>query len=167
MIYICPITIFLLKHEILTSLFIKICFDNVLMFFYTIFFFTYFRKKASYSIEFNLSVRFSNTLGCFSTTRLRSSKVNLPFRSFPAASNMTSVRSLRWSSPRKSELSSIQVVRIVFNSSRSMSPEPDGEITEGLKPGIYQYHLRGRYSAPFPIENRLNFPQFAGKSFQI
>lgn len=37
-----------------------------------------------------------------------------------------------------------------------------GEITEGLKPGIYQYHLRGRYSAPFPIENRLNFPQFAG-----
>lgn len=71
-----------------------------------------------------LRVKFSITLGCFSTTCLRSSKVILPDRSFPAASNMTSVRSFRWSSPKNRELSSIHVVSMVFSSSLSILPDP-------------------------------------------
>lgn len=71
-----------------------------------------------------LRVKFSITLGCFSTTCLRSSKVILPVRSFPAASNMTSVRSFRWSSPKNRELSSIHVVSMVLSSSLSILPDP-------------------------------------------
>lgn len=83
-----------------------------------------------------LRVKFSKILGCFTTTCLRSSKVTLPFRSFPAASNMTSVRSFRWSSPKNRELSSMHVVRIVFSSSLSIFPDPKNE---KRKLGLFNY----------------------------
>lgn len=89
-----------------------------------------------------LRVKFSKIFGCFTTTCLRSSKVTLPFRSFPAASNMTSVRSFRWSSPKNRELSSMQVVRIVFNSSLSIFPDPRNEKNGFFKIIINLFYLR-------------------------